>query len=307
VLVVLLGGASLALADAGWNGQTPPNDPNYAPGERNPAQFCINEEQWYLYSFIPKCTPRASDPQGSSGMFVDAMWKQFTTGLPSVTVAYIEGGPNWKLDAADTAELAPRAYLNTGELPYPELADGRSCGRYDCNGDGQVNIDDYAQDPRIHKPYINGALTPEDLIVAFGDCKINPRTHLIELCRAGHHYDNDHNGYANDISGWNFSRDNNDPTTEDTTYNHSDQQAEIAVAETNNGILGAGICPHCSLMFIKAGDEALDRTDRTAQAIYFAVDSHVSVIDATVGELGVAPPASATGTTAAATTRQTTP
>jgi hypothetical protein len=283
VVLALLGGTSAAQGGGGWNGQTPPNDPNY---EVSPTSGCINSEQWYLYSFIPSCTPRATDPQNSSGMFVNAAWKQFTTGLPSVTVAYIEGGPNWRLDAADTAELAPRAYLNTGELPYPELADGRSCGRYDCNGDGQVNVEDYAQDPRIHKPYLNGALTPEDLIVAFGDCKLNERTHLVVACHPGRHYDNDHNGYANDISGWNFSRQNNDPTTEDTTYNHSDQQAEMAVAETNNGILGAGLCPHCSLMFIKAGDEALDRTDRTAQAIYFAVDSGVSVIDATVGELG---------------------
>jgi hypothetical protein len=284
-LVVLLAAASLALADPPWNGQTAPNDPNYAPAESNPTE-CINSEQWYLYSFIPKCTPRASDPQGSSGMFVDQAWKRYTTGVPGVTVAYIEGGVNWRLDAADTAEIAPRSYLNRGELPYPELANGRSCGRYDCNRDGTFNVLDYAQDPRLHRPYVNGSLTPEDLIVAFGDCRINRRTHLIELCRKGHHYDNDGNGYANDIAGWNFSRGNNDPATGDSTYNHSDQEAENAVAETDNGILGAGVCPHCTLLFVKAGAEALDRTDRTAQAIYFAVDSHASVIDDTVGELG---------------------
>lgn len=285
LLVGALAGASLAVADQQFNGQTAPNDPNYAPAESNPTE-CINSEQWYLYSFIPKCTPRASDPQGSSGMFIDQAWKRYTTGVPSVTVAYIEGGVNWRLSPADTAEIAPRAYLNQGELPYPELADGRSCGRYDCNGDGTFNVSDYGQDPRIHKPYVNGALTPEDLIVAFGDCQINERTHLIELCRPGHHYDNDANGYANDISGWNFSRENNDPATEDSAYNHSDQEAENAVAQTDNGILGAGVCPNCTLLFVKAGDEALDRTDRTAQAIYFAVDAGASVIDDTVGELG---------------------
>ena len=285
-LAVALMLASIAGADSGWDGQTPPNDPNYAPAESNPAGSCINSEQWYMYSFIPECTPRATDPQHSSGMFIDQAWRQFTTGRPDVTVAYIEGGPNWRLDSDDTAELAPRAYLNTGELPYPELADGRSCGRYDCNRDGQVSIGDYAQDPRVRKPYVNGQLTPEDLIVAFGDCAINRRTHLIVLCRRGHHYDNDGNGYANDIAGWNFSRNNNDPATEDSAYNHSDQESAQAVAQTNNGILGAGICPHCTLLFVKAGDEALDRTDRIAQAIYFAVDSHASVIVAVVGELG---------------------
>lgn len=278
-----LGGAVASGAQPGWNGQTPPNDPEYAVP---PSQGCINSEQWYLYSTIPACTPRATDPQNSSGMFVDSAWKRFTIGLPSVVVAYIEGGPNWRLDPSDTAELSPRTYLNTGELPYPETADGRSCGRYDCNDDGQVNVEDYAQDPRIHRPYLNGQITPEDLIVAFGDCRIDERTHLIRFCRPGHHYDNDGNGYANDISGWNFSRANNDPATEDSSYNHSDQEAENAAAETNNGILQAGVCPGCRLLFVKAGDEALDRTDRTAESIFYAVDAGASVIDATVGELG---------------------
>jgi hypothetical protein len=284
LLVLALGaGGAAALAAGGWNGQTPPNDPEYSVPV---SQGCINSEQWYLYSTIPSCTPRATDPQNSAGMFVDQAWKRFTIGLPSVVVAYIEGGPNWRLDPSDTAELSPRTYINTGELPYPETSNGRSCGRYDCNNDGQVNVEDYAQDPRVHKPYLNGQLTPEDLIVAFGDCRIDRRTHLIRFCRPGHHYDNDGNGYANDISGWNFSRANNDPATEDSTYNHSDQEAENVAAETNNGIRQAGVCPGCRLLFVKAGDEALDRTDRTAESIFYAVDAGASVIDDTVGELG---------------------
>jgi len=285
-LVVLLAVIPGAPAAGGWNGQTPPNDPNYDPAERNPLAYCINSEQWYMYSFIPKCTPRAHDPQGSSGMFIDQAWKRFTTGRPDVTVAYIEGGVNWRLDQPDLEELAPRSYLNTGELPLPEHANGRRCARYDCNGDGQVNIEDYAADPRIHRPYVNGELTPEDLIVAFGHCQIVNHRIGPRGCPRNGHFDNDHDGYANDIAGWNFSRGNNDPATEDSTYNHSDQESAQAVAETNNATLGAGICPHCTLLFVKAGDEALDRTDRTAQAIYFAVDSHASVIVAVVGELG---------------------
>src|SRR5206468_4118968 len=45
-------------------------------------------------------------------------------------------------------------------------------------------------------------------------------------------------------------------------------------------------CPKCTVMQVKAGNEALDRTDRIAQAIFFAVDAHASVIVAVVGELG---------------------
>jgi hypothetical protein len=286
IALALLAAVPAAPANARWHGQSAPNDPNYDPAERNPLASCINSEQWYVYSFIPKCTPRARDPQGSSGMFIDQAWKRFTTGRPDVAVAYIEGGVNWRLDRPDLEELAPRSYLNAGELPMPERADRRPCKSYDCNGDGQVSIADYADDRRIRRPYVNGALTPEDLIVAFGHCQIVHHRIGPRGCPRNGHFDNDRNGYANDIAGWNFSRDNNDPATEDSTYNHSDQESAQAVAETNNATLGAGICPHCTLLFVKAGDEALDRTDRTAQAIYFAVDSHASVIVAVVGELG---------------------
>lgn len=286
MLVLLLTGGSVAVGDTGWHGQRPPNDPGYAPAEQDPVDHCINDEQWYLYSFIPKCTPRATDPQGSAGMFIDQAWKRFTTGRPDVTVAYIEGGVNWRLGADTRAELAPRAYLNTGELPLPEHADGSTCASYDCNRDGQVSVEDYAADPRVHRPYFNGDLTPEDLIIAFGHCQIVHHRIGPRGCPPGAHFDNDHDGYANDISGWNFSRGNNDPATADSAYNHSDQESAQAVAETDNGVANAGICPHCTLLYVKAGDEALDRTDRTAQAIYFAVDSHASVIVAVVGELG---------------------
>jgi hypothetical protein len=279
---------SLAVADStngGWNGQTPPNNPGYAPGEANPLAACINNEQWFLYSFIPKCTLLAHDPQNSAGMFVDQAWKQFTIGRPDVVIGYMEAGINWH-DATARASLAPRVYIDRGELPYPELANGQSCGTYDCNADGTFNVFDYAHDPRVHKPYVNGSLTPEDLIVAFGDCKLNARTHLVEFCRPGHHYDNDGNGYPNDISGWNFMYGNNDPATGDGGYGHSDSQMERAAAEANNGVGDVGVCPGCMILPIKAGHEALDRTDRVAQSVYFAVASGASVLDLLAGELG---------------------
>jgi hypothetical protein len=285
---LLFAPGAVAVADSsngGWNGQTPPDDPGYAPGEANPLSTCINGEEWFLYSVIPKCTPLARDPQNSAGMFIDRAWKQFTIGRADVRIAYMEGGINWH-SATARAELAPRVFINPGELPYPELASGKSCGRYDCNRDGIVNVFDYAHDPRLRRPLVNGALTPEDLIVAFGDCEIDRRTHRVELCRRGRHFDNDVDGYPNDISGWNFLYDNNDPATSDGAYGHSDGQMERAAAEANNGVGDAGVCPGCMIIPIKAGHEALDRTDRVAQSIYFAVAAGAKVLDLLTGELG---------------------
>ena len=84
--------------------------------------------------------------------------------------------------------------------------------------------------------------------------------------------DKDHDGFVDDISGWNFHRDTNDPQTDQSTYGHSDGESAQAVAEANNNFAGAGICPNCRLLMVKAGDEAIDRPDRVAEAIAFAVD-----------------------------------
>jgi len=77
--------------------------------------------------------------------------------------------------------------------------------------------------------------------------------------------------------------------TDQSTYGHSDGESGQAVAEANNNFAGAGICPNCRLLMVKAGDEAIDRPDRLAEAIAFAVDSGASVIDVTTSALGQSP------------------
>ena len=277
--------AATAATSGEWNGQGTPNNPGYDAAEVNPFSSCIHSEEWFLYSFIPKCTPFASDPTGAAGISADKAWAQFTPGRADEVFAYVEGGINWA-DANARAELADRVYINQGELPLPEHADGSTCASYDCNGDGLFNVEDYAQDPRLHRPYVNTTLTPEDLIVAFGHCQIV--NHLIGPagCPAGGHFDNDGNGYPNDVSGWNFVNNNNDPATGDSAYEHSDNQMERAVAGANTGVGQVGVCPDCMLLPIKAGAEAFDTTDHIGQSVMFATDSGASVIALLTAELG---------------------
>ncbi len=262
-----------------------PNDPDYAPAERNPLSgLTFNAEQWGLYDCIPQSAPVATDPEGASGMSVNRAWASFGMGRSDVIVTYIEGGVNWRINSS--TDIRRKAYLNCGELPAPEKADGstvaghspgcmQSNKSYDLDGDGALTVDDYANDPRVTRPLLHpaaGGITAEDLIVAFSDGK-----------------DNDHNGFVDDISGWNFHRDTNDPQTDQSTYGHSDGESAQAVAEANNNFAGAGICPNCRLLMVKAGDEAIDRPDRVAEAIAFAVDSGAKVIDVTVSALGQSP------------------
>ncbi|MGP0084387.1 MAG: hypothetical protein ACLP0B_12265, partial [Steroidobacteraceae bacterium] len=75
-----------------------PNDPDYAPAERNPlGGLTFNAEQWHLYDCIPQSAPVAFDPEGASGMSVNQAWASFGMGRSDVIVAYIEGGVNWRL------------------------------------------------------------------------------------------------------------------------------------------------------------------------------------------------------------------
>jgi len=255
---------SLVVAGAAWAfPQDPPNDPNYAPAEASPAATtCLTKagdnEQHYLYSKIPQCTPNAQDAEGSAGMFVDKAWHDFTTGN-GATIAYVEGGINWH--GGDAPELANRVFLNRGELPAPTTP---AQGQQACPG--QLCAADYSDSPDANH---NGVVDPEDLIVRFSNGR-----------------DNDHNGYTDDISGWDFYNDQNDPATVDSTYDHANGQMKQAAAETNNSLQGAGVCPSCRVMPVKAGAEALDRTDDLAQAWLYATDMHADVIVSTTADLG---------------------
>jgi hypothetical protein len=284
LLLVLVGpgAASGATCTSAISG---PNDPGYAGAERSfPSPATWNSEDWPLFDCIPQTAPNATDPEGAAGMSVNRAWAAY--GMGHVTVAYMEGGVNWKLP--DSNDLRDQAYLNTGELPYPEDAQGHAHGTYDLNGDGVVNVEDYASDPRVGRANPQaGGITPEDLIIAFGHCRI--KEHLLSGCPANGRFDNDGNGYPNDISGWNFHRDTNDPQTDNTIYHHANGEQETLVATANNKFGGVGVCPGCRLLSVKMGDEAIDRPDRVAEAIVFAVDSGAKVIDVTTAALGQTP------------------
>jgi len=267
-----------------------PNDPDYAPGERSPVVGgTFNAEQWPLFDCIPQSTPAARDPENAAGMSVNRAWQAYGRGNRGVTVAYMEGGVNWRVP--DSRDLRRKAYLNTGELPWPEDSSGRTHGTYDLNGDGVVTVDDYKDDPRVKHPFLHqdtaGGITSEDLIAAFGHCRIV--AHHLGACPAGGSFDNDHNGYPNDISGWNFHRDTNDPQTDQSVYDHANDQSLKLTAEADNNFAGTGLCPNCRLLSVKLGDEAIDRPDRVAEGIVYAVDAGAKVLDVTTAALGQTP------------------
>jgi hypothetical protein len=219
-------------------------------------------------------TPKCSNvtPDGRCGMDLQRAWKTYTRGTPGVVASYVEAGINWHLDAAK--KLVDRVYVNWREAPVPCEGSHMRLGKrtvgchrvygkrrrsYDPNRDGFVNSKDWSKDPRVKDANKNGYVDAEDLIVAFRG-----------------HRDRDHNGYRSDISGWDFYDDQNDPATYDTAYDHSDNQMVRLHHE----------CPNCMILPVKAGAEALDRTDDLAKAWLYSADAGASVIVSVTADLG---------------------
>ena len=143
---------------------------------------------------------------GQKGSAVDLAWG-LTEGSPAVSIAVLDSGIRWR-DHDSMVELATKAHINLGEAQppcYPVVADG------DCNHDGVFNITDFGAIPDLNG---NGIADPEDLILSptYSD-----------------HVDDDHNGYVDDISGWDFLYGDNDPL-DTVDYGHGTGEAKDSTA-----------------------------------------------------------------------------
>jgi hypothetical protein len=263
---------------------------------------------------LPCWARGATDPQHSAGINAMGAWAQGNTGRNDVLIAYIEGGVNYHSDGIKDA--LDNVYINPGELPYPEDTAGHDKGKYDYDGNGRFDIRDYVDDPRVNPDCPNGTqpftafdegttrsciaggqhtylnsvnignlgqtkyLSPEDLIAVFGHCLITD--HHLGACPAGGKFDNDGNGYPNDVSGWNTYRNNNDPQTEDPGYGHPSGGFRNTVSEANNHYGSVGNCRDCRIVPVKQGAECLGLSNKWAQAILYATNLGAKVISSVV-------------------------
>ncbi len=235
---------------------------------------------------------------------------ELTLGRPDVVISVLDSGIEWN-DPGAMTDVRKKVWLNPGELPAPrddlhqtfdpstgvdcaahygavgsggdyDLAGGTRQANgtipYDVLGQGAFNVLDYACDSRVaavvdgpssrhalrHGPA--GMLTPEDVILAFSDGK-----------------DHDHDGFANDIAGWNFVDNNNDPY-DDVEYGHGTGEAEDSNGEANTD-QELGTCPDCMVMPLRVGESFIADVNRFAQAVLYATDHGASVIQEALGTL----------------------
>ena len=93
--------------------------------------------------------------------------------------------------------------------------------------------------------------------------------------------DDDANGYVDDTVGFDFV--GNDSSPQDDTDGHGSHVAGIAAASTNNSIGGAGVCPACKLMVLRAGNSQGFPLSAELEAVAYAVDNGADVINMSLG------------------------
>ncbi|MBN1256524.1 MAG: S8 family serine peptidase [Planctomycetes bacterium] len=91
----------------------------------------------------------------------------------------------------------------------------------------------------------------------------------------GNHRDDDHNGYNDDVYGWNFVNDNNDPMDE---HGHGTHCAGIVGSVGNNAIGGAGVNWQVSLVALRFLDANGSGYDSDAiEAINYATNNGIKI------------------------------
>src|SRR3989442_6099300 len=265
-----------------------PNDPDFDKAEPDdedtvcaPGACSVFDEQHRLFGFAPSQTRTAAlyaDPRNQrvgqqqiSGVSADLAWK-LSIGDQRTGIAICDTGVRW-----DREELRRRIRLNTGELPVPcgptAGQKGRPLAEYDCDGDGIFTPEDYAGIVAPNEgPHGNPAkLDGEDVLVHFSDG-----------------VDDDGNGYVDDIAGWDFFDDDNNPfdaSSYSSAGNHGSRRASDALAEGNNGLAGIGLCPQCRLVPSRIWDTFVADPNNFALCMLYAADNRIDVIQAAIGAL----------------------
>jgi len=102
--------------------------------------------------------------------------------------------------------------------------------------------------------------------------------------------DNDNNGFIDDIHGWNFPNDSNDPTGLPSTpinANHGTHTAGIASAVTDNSIGISGAAFNARIMAINSGSKTADNSiAHSYEGVLYAARNGADIISCSWGRSG---------------------
>jgi Subtilase family len=226
---------------------------------------CTDPADFASYLFIaPGALPNdysASDGDAwkfapDSGMDIVGAWER-TTGRPDVKGAILDSGIRWQ----DNRDLGRKVWLNTGELPVPS-----GCASQDCDDNGFVSVDDFA-DACAADLNASGYCDGQDLIKFYSNG-----------------IDDDGNGFVDDIAGWDFLENDNDPD-DDVEYGHGTGEAGDQYSEANNGFGFPGVSPNSFFLPLRVGDSFVADDQSFLQAVVYATDRGVDLISEALGTI----------------------
>jgi len=223
--------------------------------------------------------------------------KSDTTGLSRVFMVELN-------KSADIAALAERISLYEG-IEYAEPALLRTIGEIASSPKtGSWQIDHLPDDPLYYLQwYLPSIFAPAAWDVDKGDPSI-----VIAIVDNGVDWDHpdlsgniwqnpgevingaddDSNGFIDDIRGWDFRNNDNDPSTNsdpssDSNF-HGTHVSGIAAAVSDNSVGVSGIAPDCQIMPIKTG--TADTIFYGVEGIIYAYENGAKVINCSFGSYG---------------------
>jgi hypothetical protein len=254
----------LHLIALAWAEVPVPTYPDCGTPEDDAACPSDLERDWALLSWVPSTYTEADPSETATGISADRAWAT-STGRTDVVIAVLDSGIFW-----DDTRLRRKIALNVAELPAPQDSDGLETA-FDRDGNGVVNVDDYALDPRVdpnaHPHGVPDEVDAGDLILAFSDGS-----------------DDDGNGFVDDIAGWDFLWNDNDPYDE-VEFDHGTYEAAEAAQEAEDGRGGVGVCPNCMVLPLRVGDSFVADGSHFGLATVYATELDVEIILEALGTL----------------------
>lgn len=155
------------------------------------------------------------------------------------------------------------------------------------NGDFKLSESKVGADIRIEKAW-DIEKGSEEIIIAVIDtgCRIDHpelanRIWVNKQEIPNNNIDDDDNGYIDDIQGWDFHNNDNNPTDD---HGHGTNVTGVIAANGDNQLGFSGVDHNCKVMILKGLDqENTGKTSSIIAAIYYAVDHGANVINLSLG------------------------
>jgi subtilisin family serine protease len=98
--------------------------------------------------------------------------------------------------------------------------------------------------------------------------------------------DDDHNGYVDDVNGWDFVGNDANPSPSGPSIDnsHGTHVAGIVAGEQGNGQGISGVCPGCKIMALRIGTAASITLGNELKAINYAIRNNADVINLSLGD-----------------------